>query len=126
HADRVAETLAERSGRGFDSRRMTALGMAGRLAAPLAEPLYIIQWKIVPGEMQQAVEEHRAVTGRQHESIAIEPAGMTRMVFEESRPQHVCHRRRAKRHAWMPAVSFLNGIYREEADRVDAQLIEIV
>ena len=47
----VAETLAERSGGHFHTRRFPSLRMAWRLAAPLSEPLEFIEREIVPGEV---------------------------------------------------------------------------
>ncbi len=37
HADRIGQALPERSGGDFDAGRVAALGMPGRLAAPLAK-----------------------------------------------------------------------------------------
>ena len=44
----------KRPGGDFDARRVPALGMAGRAAAPLAELLDVIQRQVVPGHVQQA------------------------------------------------------------------------
>jgi hypothetical protein len=40
------------------------LGMPGRATAELAELLDVVEREVVAGEIEQAVEEHRAVAGR--------------------------------------------------------------
>src|SRR5581483_6272181 len=53
HAHPVAETLAERAGCGFHSRRMVVLGMARGKAPQLTEPLYFIERQVVAGKIKQ-------------------------------------------------------------------------
>ena len=124
HAHGIGEALPERTGRDLHARRMPALGMPGRLAAPLAEVLDVVQREVVAGQVQQAVEQHRTVPGREHEPVAIEPVRIARIVLEQARPQHIGHRRGPERHARMAAVRLLHGIYRQETHSVDAQLIQ--
>ncbi len=126
HADGVREALAERTGRDLDARRVAALGMARRLAAPLAELLQIVERKVVAGDVEQAVEQRRAVAGREHEAIAVGPERIRRMVLEVARPQHVGHRRGAERQPGVAAVGLLHHVDREEAQRVDALQVERV
>ena len=61
HADRVGEALAERAGGRLDARRDADLGMARRLAVQLAEVAQLVDRQVVAGEVQQRVEQHRAV-----------------------------------------------------------------
>ena len=69
HADRVADALAERPGRRLDAARMAALGMAGGAAAELAETLDLVDRHVgIAGQVQQPVEQHRAVPVRQRRS----------------------------------------------------------
>src|SRR5580704_7558580 len=51
-ADSVPETLPQRTSGYFDARRMTALGMSRRPAAPLAETLELLQRQIITGQVQ--------------------------------------------------------------------------
>ena len=73
HADAIAESLSERARGGFHTRCQAALGMTGRNAAPLAELFDLVKRQIVAGEVQQAVQQRRAVAGRQDETVPIEP-----------------------------------------------------
>src|ERR1700677_3480195 len=59
HPHAIAETLPERPGRNFHTRRTTALRVARRLAVPLSEALDLCQRKVVAGQMQETVQEHR-------------------------------------------------------------------
>ena len=97
------------------------LGVPRRLAAPLAELLQIVERDVVAGEVEQRVQQHRAVAGRQHEAIAIEPQRRARIVPEVALPQHVRHRCAAQRQPGVARVRLLDRIDRESPDRVDRQ-----
>ena len=101
-------------------------GWPGALLPHWRKLLDVVQRQVVAGQVQQAVEQHRAVPGREHEAVAIGPVGIARVVLEEARPQHVGHRRGAERHAGMAAVGLLHHVHRQEADGVDALLVEFV
>ena len=124
HADAVAESLAERAGGDFDAHRMTALRMPRSFAAPLAEAFQFFERQIVAGEMEQAVEQHGAMTGRQDEAITVEPQWVLGIEFQVLRPERVGHRGRAHRHSRMTRVSLLHGIGREKADRIYAEIFK--
>ena len=80
HADRIGDALAERPGRHLDAGREAALGMAGGAAAELAEMLQLVERHVgIAGQMQQPVEQHRAVPVRQHEAVAVGPVGRRRV-----------------------------------------------
>ncbi len=59
----------------FDAGGMAVFGMAGGLRAELAEILRSRSSRhaLIAGQMQQAIEQHRAVAGRQHEAVAVGP-----------------------------------------------------
>ena len=49
-------------------------GWPGGLAAELAEALELVDRHVlVAGQMEQRIEQHRAVAGRQHEAVAVGP-----------------------------------------------------
>ena len=66
--------------------RVPALGMARGFAAPLAEALQFFKRKIVAGEMKQAVEQHRPVSGGKHEAVAVEPVRILGIVLQKLDP----------------------------------------
>ena len=78
-ADRIAEALAERAGRGLDAGGMAVFGMAGGLGAELAEVLDLVDGHVlVAEEIEQRIEQHRAVAGRQDEAVAVGPVRVVR------------------------------------------------
>ena len=58
----------------------------------------------VAGQVQQRVEQHRAVAGRQHEAVAVGPARVGGVEFQEAGPQRGGDVGHAHRHAGMAGV----------------------
>ena len=118
HADRVRDALAERPGGGFDTGRAAVLRMPRCLRMQLAEAFQLRQRQVVAGQVQQRVEQHRAVAVREHEAVAVDPGGIGRVVPQVAVPQHFRDLRHAHRHAGMAGIRLLYGIHRQRADRV--------
>ena len=58
--------------------------MARRHRAELAEVLDLLdRHGLVAEQMQQRIEQHRAVAGRQHEAVAVGPVRIGRIEFQE-------------------------------------------
>ena len=86
HPDRGRDSLAERPGGRLDPRGPAVLGVAGGLRVELAKRLDVLERdrqasvdlvvgidRPHPGEVQQRVEQHRGVPGREHEAVAVRP-----------------------------------------------------
>ena len=99
-------------------------GWPGRDRAPLAERLEVVEAHLVAGEVEQRVQQHRRVPGREHEPVAVGPVRVRRRVAEVARPQRVRHRRGAHRRARVPGVGLLDAVDREGPDGVDREPIE--
>jgi hypothetical protein len=54
--------------------------MTRGLASPLPELLEIADGKVVAGEVQEAVDQHRTMSSREDESISIHPMRILRVV----------------------------------------------
>ena len=134
----VASALAERAGGGFDAAGPAVLRMAGAAAVQLAEALDRIQRhgrlaerfvlladRLHAGQVQQRVEQHRGVAGREDEAVAVGPDRVLRVEAQELLPQAVGHRRHGHRRAGMAGVGRLHGVHRQRADGVDARRVEI-
>ena len=80
HADRVGQALAERAGSRFDTFSHAGFRVPRGAAAHLAEALQVVQAEGVAGQMQQAIEQHRGVTIGQHETVAVSPRRIGRIV----------------------------------------------
>ena len=74
HAGGVGDALAERAGRGLDAAARVVFGMALAVRAEFAEALDLVEGDLrVAAEVEQRVEQHRAVAVRLHEAVAVEP-----------------------------------------------------
>lgn len=109
----------ERTRRHFHAHGMPVLRVPRRLRAPLTKALQLIERQIIPAEMQQRVEQHRAVAAAQHEAVAVRPRRRLRVVHEELPPEHTSHHRAAHRHPGVPRVRGLNGVHCQRLDRID-------
>ena len=90
HADRVGRGPG-RAGRWWSRCRSAwpCSGWPGGAGAELAEALQLLQRHVrEAGQVEQRVEQHRAVAGRQDEAVAVGPVGMLRVELEEPGPQH--------------------------------------
>ena len=62
-ANAIGESLSEWTGRRLHARCQSAFGMSWCDTAPLAELFDLFQRQIVTRQMQQAIEQHRTVSG---------------------------------------------------------------
>ena len=69
-------------------------------------------------QVQQPVEQHRAVPVRQHEAVAVGPVRRLRVEAQESGEQHGGDVGHAHRHAGMAGFGLLDRIHGERAQRV--------
>src|SRR5580704_5348633 len=118
HPYGVAYALAERPGGSLDAGDAPVLGMPGRSAAELAKLLDVVERDLVAGEIEDAVEQHRAVSGREHEAIAPEPLRIFRIVTHEARVEQVGGGRHPHRQSAMAAVGLLDRVDSQHANRV--------
>ncbi len=119
HADRVAESLTERAGRGLDAGRLEVFRMSRRVRPELAEALDLVErHRLVAGEIEQRIEQHRAVAGREHEAVAVGPLRVGRIEFQELREQDGRDVGRAHRQAGMAGLRLLDRVHRERTDGV--------
>jgi len=117
HSHCIGDTLAERAGGGFNTRRVAVFGMTRGLGMHLAETLQLIHGQIVTRQMQQRVDQHRAVSVRQHEAIAVSPLRVSRVVTQMAVPQYIGDLSHAHRRAGMTRIRLLHSIHRQHANR---------
>ncbi len=119
HADGIAETLAERPGGRLDAGRMAIFRVARRARAELAEVLELLELHLgIAGEIEQRVEQHRAVAGRQHEAVAVGPIGVRGVELQEAREQHGGDIGHAHGHAGMAGIGLLHGVHGQRPDGI--------
>ena len=78
--DGVGNTLTERTGGRFHTGRVMHFGVARRFTLPLTEALDLGQRQVVARHVQRAVQQHRCMPNRQHESITVGPVWSRRVV----------------------------------------------
>ena len=119
HADRVGEPLAERPGGHLDAGREAPLGMPGGAAAELAKMLQLVQRHVgIAEQVQEPVEQHRAVPVRQDEAVAVGPVRRQRIKPQKLGEQHRRDVGHPHRHAGVTRFGLFDGVHRERAQRV--------
>ncbi len=114
HADRIAQPLAERPGRGLDARGVAVFRMAGRDRAELAEPLDLLDGhRLVAEQIQGRIDQHRAVAGRKYEAVAVRPGRIGGIEFQEAGEKHGRDIRRPHGEAGMSRFRLFDRIHRE-------------
>ena len=125
HADSHAHASAERTRRGFNADRVAVLRMARRQGAHLAELLHIVHRQAVAVEVEQRIEQRRAVAAGQDEAVAVGPFRVLGIVVHVVCPELICHRSTAERQARMTGFCFLDCICCEHADGVHAFRVDV-
>ena len=115
-ADRVGDALAERAGGRFDARGVAVFRVARRPGVQLAEVLDVVDRDVVAGQVQQRVDQHRAVAVRQHEAVAVGPFRIGRIVTQMAAPKDFGDFGHAHRGARVSGIRLLDGVHGEGAD----------
>jgi hypothetical protein len=119
HADGGGETLPERASRGLDAESVAVLGVPRRARAELAEAPQLVERHVrVVGQVEQRVEQPRAVPSGEHEAVAIGPVGGPGIERKMPREQHGRDVRLAHRQIRMARVGPLDRVHRERRDRI--------
>ena len=119
HTDRRGQALTERAGGDFHSRGVPVFGVTGRIGVPLPEILDRLHGHgLEAGQVQQGVDQHRAMTGRQHETVTIGPIGLCGIVFHRPRPQHSCNIGHAHRHTLVARLCPMHRIHRQNTNGI--------
>ncbi len=122
HADGRREALSERAGRRLDAGRVAKFGVAGGGGAELAEILEVgFAHARIAKQVVQGVEQHGAVAGGEHETVAVGPVGAARVELHEALEEHGRDVGHAHRHAGMTGLGLFDGVHGERADGVCAK-----
>jgi hypothetical protein len=114
-ANRIADALAEGTGRCLDSDGLGELGVTGSLAVELAEVLYLLHRQVIARKMEPTVEEHAAVTRREDKTVAVEPFGLGGIIAEIAAEEHRADLRGAEGQAEVAGIALVDGIDGEAA-----------
>jgi hypothetical protein len=112
HADRHRQPLPQRAGGALDARQLEILGVPRAGAVQLTEVADVLDRRArIAGQMQQRVNEHRAMPGRQHEAIPVRPVrrgGIELQIITEQHGGDIGH---AHRHTGMARIRPLHRIH---------------
>ena len=125
HAHRGGEPLPERAGGDLDAGGVAVLGVAGRLRAPGAQRLDVLQLQPVARQVQLQVEGEAGVAGGEHEPVAADPVRVARVVPHDPLEQRVGQRRQAHRGAGVAVPGLLHGVGGQYPDRVDGPAVQL-
>ena len=121
----VGDALTQRAGGGFHAGGVAIFGMAGGLAAPLAEVLQIIHRQAVAEQVQQGVEQGAGVTVGKDEAVAVLPLRILGVVAHGVGPHGISHGGHAHGRAGMAGIGLLHGIHGQGADGIDRLLLNV-
>ena len=123
-ADGRGDALPERARGRLDAGDVAVFGVSGAGRAELPEALDLVERDVVAGEVQRRVQEHRRVAAGEDEAVAPRPVGRLGRVAHDARVEQV--RDRGQRHggAGVARVRPLDGVHRQRADGVHAQLVQ--
>ena len=133
HSHARGNALAEWSGRCLDARNPVVLGVAWCFAVELAKAANVVErhrglsqsfvvgiHRLCLREVEHRPEQHRGVTVREHEPIAIGPDGILRIEAHDAVPDGVDQRGERHRRAGVPGFGLLDRVNRKSANRIDA------
>ncbi len=78
--DRARQALAERAGGDLDAGGVPVLGVSGRLGAPRAQRLQVVELQAVARQVELDVQRQAGVPAREHEPVAAQPVRVGRVV----------------------------------------------
>ena len=123
HADRGGNALSQWTGGHFDARRVAMLGMAGGFGAHLAEVFEFIKGQALDAcQIEQRIKQHRAMSGRQDETVTIQPLRSSGIKGQKTGKQHGRHIGSAHRQARMSGFGFFHAIHGKRTDGIGHQL----
>ena len=122
HAHGIGNALAQRAGGGFHAGGVAHFRVAGGFAAQLAEVFQLFNGQGVTRQVQECVNQHRAVAVGQHKAVAVGPLRVGRVVLQMLAPQRHGHVGHAHGGTGVAGFGLLNSVHSQGADRVGHRL----
>jgi hypothetical protein len=126
HAEGIGNALAQRAGGDLDADGRVALGVAFAVRAQLAKALDFFNRKVrVARQVQQRIQQHRAVPVGQHHAVAVKPLGLSWVELEVARVQRGGNFGHAQGHALVTLLRFDDGVDGQKTDGVGQGLLGV-
>ncbi len=123
HAEGIGDALAERTGGHFDAELRIVFRMAGTVRSEFAEVAHLLQRDVfVAGEVEQAVEQHRAVAIGEHHAVAVRPGRIGGVKAQVAGVECGGDLGHAQRHALMAFGGAHDGVDGKKADGMRQRL----
>ena len=112
HADGIGEALAQRTCRRLHAGRVPVFGVARRDGAELTKVADLVHVHLrEASEMEERVDQHRAVARTEDEAVAVVPVGVGRVEVHELAPEHGGRVGHSHRHSRMARIGLLHGVH---------------
>ena len=118
HAHRVGQALAQGAGGGLHSGRVAVFGVSRGPGMQLAEIPQLVQWQVIPRQVQQGILQHGPMAVGQDEPVPVGPFRVGRIMPMEIVPQHLGDVRHPHGGAGMAALGLLHRVHAEGANGV--------
>ena len=118
HADGIGDALPQGTGGRLDARRIAIFRVARGLRMQLTEPLQLFNREFIAGQVQQGIDQHRAMSVGQDEAVAVRPFGVHRIVAQIVVPQNLGNVGHTHGRSRMSGIRFLHGVHAQCADGV--------
>ena len=119
HAEGVGDALAQRAGGHLDAGGGVELRMTFAARAEVAEGAHLLDADaLVAAEVQQRIQQHRAVAVGQHDAVAVGPGRIGGIELQVPRVQRRRDLGHAERHALVAFAGAHDGVDGEKADGV--------
>lgn len=106
HADSHAQAGAEGACRRFDARRVTVFRMTRCQGAVLTELFNVVHGQAVAVEMEQRIQQHRAVASREDKAVAVRPFRVLCVMVHVICPEFVCNGAAPRGRPGWPELAF--------------------
>ena len=118
HTHGIRNALTQRTGSGFNASGVAHFRVTWSFGVQLTEIFQLFDWQIVASEVQQAVDQHRAMAVRQHETVAVCPCRVLRVVVKEITPQDFGDVSHAHRGARVAGFGFLYCVHAQRTNSI--------
>ena len=127
HPDRGSDALAERSGGRLHPERVAVFGVARGLRADLPKVLQIVDRQPFvaadAGQIKQGVQQHRSVSSRQDEAVAVGPVRVGGVELQDVAEENRRDVGRAHGQAGVAALGLLHRVDGEKAYGVGHRIV---